>query len=123
MTHLDDLWPGDMVIIAHRWPFQTADLITSGFVVGDPLTGAAIHRMPMEWRHDECYLRILVPSAEPPKYKLVMTATIRGILLTGRGTAHDDARKELAAYEAQKEYVPRANKLPTDVWFLGGQQG
>ena len=110
MPRLDDLYPDDMVIINYRFPFQTKDLVTIGSVVGDPLTGAAIHRMPMEYRRDECYLQIEVPAVGPPKYELIMTATIRQILLTGRGTAHDDARKELEAFEAQAEYVPCAER-------------
>ena len=43
-THLDDLWPGDLVLVIHG----SAEIVTTGFVVGDPLTGAAIQRMPMK---------------------------------------------------------------------------
>jgi len=105
LTQIDDLYPGDVILVVFRWPLMDRDETLSGFVVGTD-DASVIHR------DGEPHLVIEVPGRKGPyRYRLPLFM-IRRLHQMGKSPEHRRAMSdcdELLYPASDRDHHSRAN--------------
>ena len=96
-TPLDDLHPGDLVMIAYGGPFFRYGIPLTGWLLNQSGDGSVIHDMEDADR----YFVLEVPSTVEPARYMVPFSMIRDVILVGRGEAHEEANAEYDEWLAE----------------------